>query len=68
VICSRKGCRKPAQWALHWANPKLHDATRRKTWLACDEHRPVLGDFLAARGFLREVEPIDGSPTLDSRE
>ena len=53
--CSAKGCRAPAQWALHWNNPKLHEPAYRKTWLACDPHRETLGDFLGRRGFLREV-------------
>jgi hypothetical protein len=55
--CSAKGCREPAVHELHWNNPKLHTPDRRKTWLACDEHRPTLSDFLGVRGFLREVEP-----------
>ncbi|HET8660345.1 MAG TPA: hypothetical protein VFM55_15265 [Micromonosporaceae bacterium] len=55
--CSAKGCRQPAQWALRWNNPKLHPPDRRKTWLACDEHREHLSTFLSARGFLREVAP-----------
>jgi hypothetical protein len=62
LICSAKGCRQVASWALRWNNPKLHPPERRKTWLACDAHRATLGDFLAARGFLREVEP---APTLE---
>lgn len=65
-ICSAKGCRVPAEWALRWNNPRLHTADRCKTWLACAEHRSSLGDFLAARGFLREVAPLSGSPTLDT--
>ena len=56
--CSAKGCRTPAVWALRWNNPKLHDAERRKTWLACDAHREYLGDFLGARGFLRSVDRL----------
>jgi hypothetical protein len=60
AVCSAKGCRAPARWALRWNNPKLHVDERRKTWMACDEHRGTLGDFLAARGFLREVEPVAG--------
>lgn len=56
-ICSAKGCRAPAEWALRWNNPKLHPPQRRKTWLACGEHREHLASFLDARGFLREVEP-----------
>jgi len=58
LICSRKGCRRAAVWALRWSNPKLHDVERRKVWLACDEHRSMLADFLEARGFLREVAPL----------
>lgn len=58
VICSAKGCTVEARWALLWNNPKLHTPDRRKTWLACDEHRTSLSDFLGARGFLREVEPL----------
>ena len=55
--CSAKGCQAPAVWALLWNNPKLHTPERRKTWLACETHRSTLGDFLGARGFLRDVVP-----------
>ena len=55
-VCSARGCRTPARWALLWNNPKLHEPERRKTWLACDEHREHLAAFLGARKFLREVE------------
>ena len=55
--CSAKGCQAPAVWALLWNNPKLHTPERRKTWLACETHRSTLGDFLGARGFLKEVVP-----------
>lgn len=54
-ICSSKGCQQDAAWALLWNNPKLHTPERRKVWLACDEHRQTLGDFLGARKFLLEV-------------
>lgn len=57
--CSAKGCTSEAEWALLWNNPKLHTPDRRKTWLACADHRESLGDFLGARGFLRDVEPVD---------
>lgn len=57
--CSARGCRAAALWALRWNNPRLHEPDRRKTWLACEEHRESLSDFLGARQFLREVEPID---------
>ena len=54
-VCSAKGCRAPAAWQLLWNNPKIHSSDRRKTWLACDEHRESLGQFLGSRGFLRET-------------
>lgn len=55
TICSAKGCRAHALWVLAWNNPKLHPPQRRKTWLACDEHRASLASFLDVRGMLREV-------------
>jgi hypothetical protein len=58
LICSAKGCREAATVALRWNNPKLHEPDRRKTWLACDEHENSLADFLAARSFLRERQPV----------
>lgn len=54
-ICSAKDCRAPAVWVLAWNNPKLHTPERRKTWLACDEHREHLSQFLGMRGFLKDV-------------
>ena len=57
AICSAKGCQAPAAHELRWNNPKLHTPERRKTWLACDDHRESLSGFLAARNFLREVVP-----------
>ena len=59
LTCSAKDCRADATWSLLWNNPKLHTPERRKTWLACDEHRGSLSEFLGARGFLRDVEPLD---------
>jgi hypothetical protein len=59
LVCSAKGCRLPATWALRWNNPKLHPPQRRKTWLACDTHKASLAGFLEARRFLRETEPVD---------
>ena len=58
LVCSAKGCGADAVWALRWNNPRLHPPERRKTWLACDAHRTYLTDFLSARGFLKETEPI----------
>lgn len=53
--CSAKGCQNLARWQLLWNNPKLHTPERRKVWLACDDHRGSLSDFLGARGFLKDV-------------
>jgi len=61
LTCSAKGCTDDAVWELRWNNPKLHTPDRRKSWLACEAHRGTLSDFLSARGFLREVEPLDRS-------
>jgi hypothetical protein len=54
-ICSAKRCTASAAWAIRWNNPKLHTPDRRKVWLACDDHKASLSDFLSVRGFLREV-------------
>lgn len=56
-VCSAKSCTRSATWALLWNNPALHTPERRKVWLACDQHRTSLSDFLAARSFLRDVQP-----------
>ena len=58
LVCSAKGCRETAAWGLLWNNPKLHTPDRRKVWLACDEHRTSLSEFLELRGFLRDVVPV----------
>lgn len=59
VICSAKGCRAAAVWVLAWNNPKLHTPERRKTWLACEEHREHLSNFLDLRGFLKDVVTLE---------
>jgi hypothetical protein len=61
LTCSARGCHEAATWSLLWNNPKLHTPDRRKTWLACDEHRDSLSEFLGARAFLRGVEPVGGT-------
>jgi hypothetical protein len=66
-VCSAKGCREAALWQVVWNNPKLHTPDRRKVWLACDEHRVTLADFLDLRGFLIGVEPFDGDDTAENR-
>lgn len=57
-ICSGKGCQNDAAYELRWNNPKIHTPERRKVWLACEEHRESLRDFLGARGFLKEIVPL----------
>jgi hypothetical protein len=61
MVCSAKGCQAEARWSLLWNNPKLHTPDRRKTWLACDQHKESLSDFLVARGFLKGVEPASAA-------
>lgn len=58
AVCSAKGCADAATYDLRWNNPKLHTPDRRKSWLACEEHRSTLGEFLQVRGFLREIESL----------
>jgi hypothetical protein len=58
--CSARGCRARASVDLQWRNPTLHDATRVKHWLACDEHADFLADFLARRSFLLDRRPLSG--------
>ena len=62
--CSSRGCRSDAVWALRWNNPRLHAPGRRKVWLACEDHREHLEQFLGARAFHRETVPVgDLEPT-----
>ncbi|OZB50388.1 MAG: hypothetical protein B7X40_02470 [Cellulomonas sp. 14-74-6] len=58
LVCSGRGCRRPAAWGLLWNNPRLHTPDRRKVWLACDEHRGSLSEYLQVRAFLRDVVPV----------
>ena len=60
ALCSAKGCTAQAEWDLCWNNPKLHTPDRRKIWMACEDHRSSLSDFLGARGFLKDVVPHQG--------
>jgi hypothetical protein len=64
-LCSAKGCRESAGNAVIWRNPKLHVEGRRKVWLACDEHRQSLADFVGLRGFLIEVIPVEALTDAD---
>ncbi|MER3386667.1 MAG: hypothetical protein RIA38_01640 [Microcella pacifica] len=55
--CSRSGCRAAAEWAVNWRNPRIHGVDRVKVWLACDEHRDYLYDYVDARGFPVTLTP-----------
>ena len=57
--CSARSCRAAATWQLLWNNPRIHTPDRRKVWLACEEHKGSLSDFLGARGFLKDTVPHD---------
>lgn len=59
TTCSRAGCRADALWRIDWRNPRIHDTSRRKTWVACDDHVSYLREFLAARDFPLEVHPLE---------
>jgi hypothetical protein len=43
---------------LRWRNPRLHDTSRVKHWLACPDHVEYLREFLDRRGFLLEVTEL----------
>ena len=62
LVCSARGCTAPASWQLLWNNPRLHTPDRRKTWLACEDHRESLADFLRARSFLKDVVEVPREP------
>jgi hypothetical protein len=62
LVCSARGCRAAAAWALRWNNPRLHPPERRKTWLACDQHRERLTEYLTVRGLFRETVPAAAVP------
>lgn len=58
-VCSARGCRREAEWMLHWRNPRLHGPERVKRWAACDEHVESLRSFLTARQFPCETVKLD---------
>lgn len=59
LVCSAKACRRAAAHAVVWRNPRLHAPDRRKVWLACEDHRDHLRDFVQVRGFLLEVVGVE---------
>ncbi|MDP5225812.1 MULTISPECIES: hypothetical protein [Arthrobacter] len=72
AICSRKGCRAGATWSILWNNPRIHPPERRKIWLACDEHRGWLQDYLQQRAFWKDTVPFtvpaDATPSPSDPE
>ena len=62
IQCSRKGCRREAEFGLLWNNPRIHTPERRKVWLACAEHREWLAEYLQSRSLLRTVVPVGEIP------
>lgn len=58
VICSARGCRGEAEWALQWRNPRIHGGERLKVWTACEDHLARLQRFLADRQLPVAVVPI----------
>lgn len=65
LVCSAKACRMPAQYAIRWNNPRLHQPERRKVWLACSDHEVTLRDFLSVRGFYRDTIAVSELSDLD---
>lgn len=65
IRCSAKGCRSAALYGIRWNNPKLHSPQRRKVWLACEEHRANLEDFLRMRSFFLDCVPVDDLEATD---
>ncbi|MCC3298832.1 hypothetical protein [Arthrobacter caoxuetaonis] len=64
--CSRKGCRADAAWQLLWNNPRIHPPERRKIWLACEDHRGWLQEYLQVRSLWKETLPLPGAPVSES--
>ena len=60
AVCSRKGCRAAAHWRLLWNNPRIHTPERRKTWLACSDHRGWLEEYLQTRDLWKDTLPLAG--------
>ncbi len=56
--CARAGCSQEAGWNVNWRNPRIHGIDRVKVWLACDDHRAFLADYLTTRDFPVAVTPI----------
>ncbi|WP_207203800.1 hypothetical protein [Actinomyces minihominis] len=57
LVCSNRGCERPATFAITWSNPTLPFG-RAKHWLACDEHRITLEKYLAYRDFPQSTRTL----------
>lgn len=67
MVCSARECENPATCAIIWSNPKIHTG-RHKTWLACQDHRQFLVDYVGYRGFPVEVISLEELAELAERE
>ncbi len=65
LLCSARGCRAEASWGVLWNNPRLHTPERRKVWLACDDHRTHLEEYLQVRDFWKQTVPATELPSVD---
>jgi len=68
LVCSARGCRADASWGVLWNNPRLHTPERRKVWLACDEHREHLEQYLRVRAFHQDTVPVADLPRIELGE
>jgi hypothetical protein len=50
-VCSKRDCYEDATRSILWRNPKIHDETRTKTWLACEGHETFFLEYLGSRDF-----------------
>lgn len=62
LVCSRRGCGATAERAVLWRNPRIHDESRTKVWLACAAHEELLREHLAVRGFPVRTCAVDEIP------
>ena len=56
-ICAARECSRPATLQITWTNPKI-PWSDSKTWLACENHREELSDYMRYRGFPFTVTPL----------
>lgn len=66
MTCSARGCRADATWSVRWNNPAIHTPERRKVWLACDDHRVSLEEYLSVRSFWRDTITLEAQLAADA--